>query len=131
MNILKQCTFIDRNRNAEIDLDDIIEEKYIHTGKHIHTENVFYLLLYFNAGWLPEHSNRMLNAKLEYFCCHKKLSKKFEIIFVSSDKTRDENFKFLAGNKFIRYSMAFFENDLKVNRSSFCFFFQVKELDGV
>jgi hypothetical protein len=116
MNILKQCTFFDRNRNAEVDLDDIIEEKYVQTGKNIKSENQLYLLLYFNADWLPENSNRMINSKLEYFCSHKKLNKKFEIIFVSSDKTRDENNKFLSNNKFIRYYLAFHENDFKVSK---------------
>ena len=116
MNILKQCTFIDRNRNADVDLDDIIEQKFIQTGKHIKSENIFYLLLYFNADWLPENTNRMINAKLEYFSAHKKLSKKFEIIFVSSDKTRDDNNKFLNNNKFIRYYLTFHDYDFKVSK---------------
>lgn len=113
INILKQCTFIDRNRNAEIDLDDLVEEKYLH-GKRIHKENIFYLLLYFNANWLPDLCNKTLNTKLEKFSAHKKLKNKFEIIFISSDKTRDCYAQFLSENKYIRYSLAFHEIDLKV-----------------
>lgn len=113
MDILKQCTFVDRNRNAEIDLDELVEEKYLN-GKRIHRENIFYLVLYFNANWLPDSCNRVLNTKLEKFTAHKRLKSKFELIFISSDKTRDSYSQFLNENKFIRYSLAFHEYDLKV-----------------
>lgn len=113
MNILRQCTFIDRNRNSEIDLDELVDEKYLN-GKRIRKENIFYLLLYFNANWLPDACNKSLNIKLEKFMSHKRLKNKFELIFISSDKTRDSYSQFLNENKFIRYSLAFHEYDLKV-----------------
>ena len=110
MDILKQCSFIDRHRNSDIELIDLIEEKYLN-GRRIHKENVTHLMLYFNAKWLPSSCNEMLNLKLEKFMKHKN---NFELIFVSMDKTRDLYEQFLKENKFIRYSLSFHDNELKV-----------------
>lgn len=133
MNLLRECTFFDRFRNSFIEIDDLIEEAYLDGSVSMMTSTKvvekdeslpqpptedgafsFYLLLYFTADWLPENSNQMLNEKLKKFYERKKSKANFELIFISSDKTNDSYTDFLNKNRFIRYSLAFHEKDLKV-----------------
>ena len=117
MNLLRHCSFIDRHRsNASIELEDIIEDNYKkNQGEH------FYIVLYFTANWLPDASNKQLNKKLENFYTSKNSKKKsnkikynFELIFISSDKTKNSYDQFLNSNKYIRYALSFQDQELKV-----------------
>lgn len=111
MNILKQCTFLDRFRNSHIELDDLIEENYDKNSD----SKIFYIILYFTANWLPDVCNKNLNKKLELFNTNQRqIVKNFELIFISSDKTKDSYKEFLNENKFIRYSLEFQDQELKV-----------------
>ena len=113
MNLLRQCSFIDRNRHMPIELDDIIEENY-----KKNTDELFYIILYFTANWLPDASNKHLNKKIESFYLNKNANQNkklnFELIFISSDKTKSSYEEFLGANKYIRYSLAFQDQELKV-----------------
>lgn len=138
MNLLRECTFFDRDRNSQIELDDLLEE----ASQNVFNKNSqqkqdststldensttntssFYLILYFSADWLPEASNTQLNDKLRSFMEDMKIqtasqrnSRPVELVFVSSDKTSDSYWNFLDKFKFIRYSLAFQEKELKVN----------------
>ena len=142
MNLLRECTFFDRDRNSQIELDDLLEEasQNVSFSKNsqqqqqpnstsISDENSttntssFYLILYFSADWLPEASNTQLNDKLRSFMEDMKSqsvnrqrnARPVELVFVSSDKTSDSYWNFLEKFKFIRYSLAFQEKELKVN----------------
>ena len=115
MNLLRQCSFIDRSRhNTPIELDDIIEENHKKNSNEL-----FYIILYFTANWLPDASNKHLNKKLESFYLSRLKSQNsklnFELIFISSDKTKSSYDQFLNANKYIRYSLAFQDQELKVN----------------
>jgi hypothetical protein len=123
MNLLRQCTFFDRYRNSLIELDDIIEENYNKCKTNEEDDEfVFYILLYFTANWLPEASNKNLNKKLaEFYLNSNRKHKNFELIFISSDKTKDSYYEFLNANKYIRYSLAYQEQELKVN--AFLYYF--------
>lgn len=153
MNLLRLCTFLDRNRNsASVDLDDIVEERYaklLYKQQKLKQQNSknddnknqnnndsittisdecneLHLLLYFSANWLPDSCNKNLNKKLSDFYRSEKLRKNFELIFISSDKTRDAYNQFLSENKFIRYALVFQDSDLKVSqkRKLFSLFFE-------
>ena len=128
MNILKQCLFIDNHNEAhrqnseqpQLSIDDLIEDRFSLTNSDSKnkTNNElidFYLMLYFNAEWLPEVSNNILNKKLELFYLNEKYNKKFELIFISSDRDFESYNKFLAKNQYIRYSLYFKDQNLKVN----------------
>lgn len=134
MNLLKECTFFDRDRNALIELDDLVEEacarttsiKLLPTSPSLVSETTtttttsVFLILYFTADWLPEVSNNLLNEKLKTFvqaskCQQQQQQQKFELVFVSSDKTSDSYWEYLNKFKFIRYSLAFHEKDLKAS----------------
>ena len=122
MNLLRQCTFVDRYRNSLVELDDIIEENW-NKYKTNDDEYVFYVLLYFTANWLPEASNKNLNKKLaEFYSSSNRKHNNFELIFISSDKTKDSYHEFLNSNKYIRYSLAYQEQELKVYIFSLYFF---------
>lgn len=117
MNLLQHCSFIDRHRsNTSIELDDIIEENYKKNQSEL-----FHIILYFTANWLPDASNKQLNKKLERFYTSKNSKRKsnktkpnFELIFISSDKTKISYDQFLNANKYIRYALSFDEQELKV-----------------
>ena len=117
MNLLRQCSFLDKHRsNVTVELDDIIEDNYKKNQSEL-----FYIILYFTANWLPDASNKQLNKKLEHFYTSKNLKRKnnktkpnFELIFISSDKTKSSYDQFLSANKYIRYSLSFDEQELKV-----------------
>lgn len=124
MNLLRESTFFDRDRNAQIELDDLIEEA---SSTADTKPTSFYLILYFSADWLPDVSNNQLNERLRSFMdtIRSKTassSSAVELVFVSSDKTSDSYWNFLYKFKFIRYSLAFHEKDLKVNLDYFRFF---------
>ena len=83
--------------------------------------SLFYIILYFTANWLPDASNKQLNKKLENFYTSKNSKKKsnkikynFELIFISSDKTKNSYDQFLNSNKYIRYALSFQDQELKV-----------------
>lgn len=127
MNLLRECTFFDRDRNALIELDDLIEEAYYSSrrradGGEPPLSSSFYLILYFSADWLPDASNNQLNDKLRAFMDATTQANRqlVELVFVSSDKTSDSYWSFLKKFPFIRYSLAFHEKDLKVRH--FCVF---------
>ncbi len=129
MNLLRQCTFIDRTRDSFVELDDILEERHIAVSRNIDTQDpwvsrqkeptTFHLLLYFTANWLPDNCNRELNKKLSSFYGKESVRRQFELIFVSSDKTAESYNKFLSENKFIRYALAFQEQEIKVSKSQY------------
>jgi hypothetical protein len=150
MNFLKQCTFIDHFNDSFVELEDILEEHYNKSVKHIQKENEnqiknddiniknktddllkltskgtrsFYLIIYFSANWLPDNSNHDFNRKLEKFYTNNRITKQFEIIFISFDKTFESYQKFLDNNKFIRYTLSFEEKETKVCWFSFLFVF--------
>lgn len=113
MNLLRECTFFDRDRNSQIELDDLVEEACL--KKTSNRPSSFYLILYFSADWLPDASNSLLNDKLRTFMeTVNDSSRAVELAFVSSDKTSDSYWSFLNKFKFIRYSLAFHEKELKV-----------------
>lgn len=129
MNLLRECTFFDRHRNSKIELDDLVEESSQHllTSTPTSTSSSFYLILYFSADWLPDVSNTQLNEKLQKFMDTMKSQnlespadrrRPLELVFVSSDKTSDSYWNFLDKFKFIRYSLAFHEKELKVDFNS-------------
>ena len=127
MNLLRQCTFLDRYRNAYVELDDIIEENFngfdnkindINGTSTTNNNNQLNLILYFTANWLSETnlSSKELNKKLTNLCLNKQINNcnYFEIVFISSDKTKDSYDQFIDNNKFIRYSLAFQDQEIKV-----------------
>ena len=127
MNLLRQCTFLDRYRNAYVELDDIIEENFngfdnkindINGTTTTNNDNQLNLILYFTANWLSETnlSSKELNKKLTNLCLNKQINNcnYFEIVFISSDKTKDSYDQFIDNNKFIRYSLAFQDQEIKV-----------------
>lgn len=127
MNLLRQCTFLDRYRNAYVELDDIIEENFngfdnkindINGTTTTNNNNQLNLILYFTANWLSETnlSSKELNKKLTNLCLNKQINNcnYFEIVFISSDKTKDSYDQFIDNNKFIRYSLAFQDQEIKV-----------------
>ena len=122
MNILQKCSLVDRQRNSLISLDDLIEDRF-GLQANLHDPIEFYLMLYFNANWLPEVSNAALNQKLSDFYTKEGEKKQFELIFISSDKTIEQFNLFLKKNKFIRYSLFFEDQSLKVRLSIFKVFF--------
>lgn len=126
MDILRQCTFVDRllattGNNQPVYLDDLIEDRFPLVNQSVDSSQFvdFYLLLYFNADWLPQVSNSNLNKVLERFYTSQREEKKLELIFISSDKTVDAYHQFLIKNKFIRYALFFQDQDLKVSPDSF------------
>jgi hypothetical protein len=128
MNLLRQCTFLDRYRNAYVELDDIIEENFNSLDNNNNNNNdknndngnnnQLNLMLYFTANWLSETnaSSKELNKKLTNLCLNKKINNcnYFEIVFISSDKTKDSYDQFIDRNKFIRYSLQFQDQEIKV-----------------
>lgn len=126
MNTLRLSTFFDRFRNSNVDLDDIIEENAEKVDPSLNqstrTLNEFYLMLYFTANWLPSAFNKCLNNRLEQFFALNQRTD-VQLILISSDKTKDSFYEFLNENKFIRYSLIFHEQDIKVNILFFWSFF--------
>ena len=118
MNLLRQCTFVDRYRNSKIELDDIVEERYArfksNEDRVKSLPDEFHLLLYFTANWLPDTCNKNINKKLYEFYKSESINKNFEIVFISSDRTKDSYNEFLNENKFVRYALLFEEDDLQV-----------------
>ena len=115
MNLLRNCSFIDRHKNSTVELEDIIEDNY-KKNKSLQ----FHIILYFTANWLPDASNKQLNKKLENFYSNKNSSTNakrpnFELIFISSDKTKSTYEQFLKANSYIRYSLSFQDQELKVS----------------
>ena len=115
MNAFRLCTFLDRFRNSYVDLDDIIDENATQASNDsTRPINEFYLMLYFTANWLPNALNKCLNNRLEEFLASSKRNN-VQLILISSDKTKDSYYEFLNENKFIRYSLIFHEQEIKVN----------------
>jgi len=122
MNALRLSTFMDRFRNSYVDLDDIIEENAtLISNESNRSFNEFYLMLYFTASWLPNAFNKSLNNRLEEFLASSQRNN-IQLILISSDKTKDSYYEFLNENKFIRYSLIFHEQDIKVNYYSLDYF---------